>query len=108
MVQTKARLVSNFFRYSRYLLPFRIQLTILDRKEIDISPLSYAKFNDLSMKCFKSGRKKLKNSAGKPSIPGHLLFFNFFNASPISQRVSSPSSMQLWKQFHKMDQIALQ
>ena len=43
----KSEIGLQFFKYSRDLFPFGIQLTILDHKEIDISPLSYAEFNDL-------------------------------------------------------------
>lgn len=36
------------------------------------------------IKHFKSFQKNLKNSAVKPSLPGDLLFFMFFNTSRIS------------------------
>ena len=42
--------------------------------EIDILPDVYAKLRALSTKYFSLPQNTLKNS-GKPSTPGHLLFF---------------------------------
>ena len=60
--------------------------------EINILPDVYAKLRALNTKYFSLPQNTLKNSAGKPSTPGHLLFFILSKTWLSSSSFNSPSN----------------
>ena len=88
----KSEMGRQFFKNFRGLSPFGRQLITHVLRETDNSPVSKAKFKARKTKYFSLSQKVLKNSAGNPSTPGHLLFFICFKALLISSSFSLPSS----------------
>ena len=68
--------------------------------EINIVPDIYAKVRALSTKYFSLPQNTLKNSAGKPLTPGHLLFFILRKTWLSSSSFSSLSNEADSKEFN--------